>query len=137
MPITPWEDITGESCQKCGGPATHYYINIPLCCDCHGGKVVTKKEAEFEQALDGSDRWLFLYFPAHKNYKVYATSCIQDHTTPVQEQDTTRELKEGEVAAVFIEGKDKEKIISVIRGLIDSLLDTLALKEKVVGKEGK
>lgn len=46
MPMTPWEDIVGEKCSQCGGYATHWYGYSPLCCDCHGGKIISQEEAK-------------------------------------------------------------------------------------------
>ena len=44
MPMTSPEDIKGEHCDQCGKWASHFYGNIPLCCQCHGGGIWTEKE---------------------------------------------------------------------------------------------
>lgn len=44
MPVTYWEDIVGHACAECGKPASHWYGDIPLCCQCHGGDVVSAEE---------------------------------------------------------------------------------------------
>lgn len=46
MPATPWEEIVGHECIDCGGPATHWYGDIPWCCQCHGGDIVSMDRAE-------------------------------------------------------------------------------------------
>lgn len=46
MPLTLWEAIVGYKCEECGKPATHFYVIGPLCCECHGGGIVTNEEAE-------------------------------------------------------------------------------------------
>lgn len=51
MPVTLWKDIIGYNCGICGGSATHWYGNVPLCCDCHAGEgmgLVTREQAEAE-----------------------------------------------------------------------------------------
>jgi hypothetical protein len=46
--MTSWEDIAGEKCADCGGYATHHYGNVPVCCQCHGGNMITQEEAKAE-----------------------------------------------------------------------------------------
>lgn len=49
MPISEWDEMKGLYCLSCGGPATHYYGNTILCCDCHageGGGILTREQAE-------------------------------------------------------------------------------------------
>jgi len=43
--MTHPDDIKGWACCKCGGPATHFYGAVTLCCQCHGGEIVSKEEA--------------------------------------------------------------------------------------------
>jgi len=38
MPMSTWEEVAGHVCAICGGPATHAYGEIYLCCECHAGK---------------------------------------------------------------------------------------------------
>ena len=45
MPATDWRDVVGSLCCECGRPATHIYGGKPLCCQCHGGNVVSIEEA--------------------------------------------------------------------------------------------
>jgi len=48
-----WEDVAGLSCQICGGPATHHYGYMIICCDCHAGKdngCYNRADAEAEHA---------------------------------------------------------------------------------------
>jgi hypothetical protein len=45
MPLTPWIEILGYACERCGGYATHWYGPLALCCDCHGGNLVSQEEA--------------------------------------------------------------------------------------------
>ena len=47
MPCTLWEDIAGKKC-SCGNYATHYYGSEAICCQCHGGNLVTPEEAKRE-----------------------------------------------------------------------------------------
>jgi hypothetical protein len=50
MPMTEWQEAKGATCALCQGPATHYYGDIWICCDCHvgvpGGGLFTREEAE-------------------------------------------------------------------------------------------
>ena len=51
MPATPWDEIRGYNCVKCGGPAMHFYGNAPICCECHAGPgsgLISREEAERE-----------------------------------------------------------------------------------------
>jgi len=51
MPATPWNEIRGYNCVECGGPATHFYGNVPICCECHAGPgsgLISREEAERE-----------------------------------------------------------------------------------------
>lgn len=49
MPCDTWEDVAGKKCNGCGGYATHFYGSYgPICCDCHGGYLVSQKEAKKE-----------------------------------------------------------------------------------------
>lgn len=48
MPMTSWEDIYGEKCIECGKLATHFYGNTILCCQCHGGNLVSAEETMYE-----------------------------------------------------------------------------------------
>jgi hypothetical protein len=45
MPMTPWEAVIGHRCASCGGYATHIYGDIYLCCQCHGGDIISQAEA--------------------------------------------------------------------------------------------
>jgi hypothetical protein len=45
MPMTPWPEVIGKRCHACGGYATHIYGDIYLCCDCHGGFIISQEEA--------------------------------------------------------------------------------------------
>jgi hypothetical protein len=44
MPMTMMKDIVGTNCIECNKPATHYYANFPLCCQCYGGDILSEKE---------------------------------------------------------------------------------------------
>ena len=46
MPLTPWVEIVGHRCMECGGYATHWFGPAALCCDCHGGGLVSQAEAQ-------------------------------------------------------------------------------------------
>jgi hypothetical protein len=52
MPMTLWSEIAGHRCSMCDGPATHFYGNTTLCCECHigmpdeGVRPQTKEELE-------------------------------------------------------------------------------------------
>jgi hypothetical protein len=47
MPVTPWKEAFGKTCGMCGGPATHAYGLMWLCCDCHAGEGIwTREQAE-------------------------------------------------------------------------------------------
>jgi hypothetical protein len=46
MPCSIWEEVAGKRCESCGGYATHYYGNVLLCCECHGGYLVSHDEAK-------------------------------------------------------------------------------------------
>jgi hypothetical protein len=47
MPVTPWREAAGKICGMCGGPATHAYGLVWLCCDCHAGEGLwTREQAE-------------------------------------------------------------------------------------------
>ncbi|KKN33872.1 hypothetical protein LCGC14_0799520 [marine sediment metagenome] len=46
MPITPWEEVIGEHCYECGNYASHIYGSIYLCCQCHGGGLLTRAETD-------------------------------------------------------------------------------------------
>lgn len=48
MPCSTWEEVAGKKCQQCGGYATHYYGDILICCECHGGHLVSQKDAKIE-----------------------------------------------------------------------------------------
>lgn len=51
MPATPWDEIRGYNCGDCGGPATHFYGDFPICCDCHAGPgqgLIPRAQAEVE-----------------------------------------------------------------------------------------
>jgi hypothetical protein len=52
--MTPWVDIIGYRCITCGGYATHWDGVMALCCDCHGGGLVSQDEARImhEQGID-------------------------------------------------------------------------------------
>jgi len=39
MPATQWADIVGYRCKNCNAWASHWYGEIPLCCQCHGGNI--------------------------------------------------------------------------------------------------
>jgi hypothetical protein len=45
MPLTPWIDVLGYRCVQCGGFATHWYGHVTVCCQCHGGDLVSQDEA--------------------------------------------------------------------------------------------
>ena len=36
--MTQWDDIVGYTCIYCGHWATHWYGDVPICCDCHIGE---------------------------------------------------------------------------------------------------
>ena len=38
MPMSTWEEVAGLACQVCGGPATHFYGDMVICCGCHVGE---------------------------------------------------------------------------------------------------
>lgn len=44
MPMTPIQYMIGINCVDCGKPASHYYGFFPLCCQCHGGHILSEKE---------------------------------------------------------------------------------------------
>jgi hypothetical protein len=46
MPCSTWKEVAGKRCSQCNGYATHYYGNTLLCCDCHGGFLVSQREAK-------------------------------------------------------------------------------------------
>lgn len=48
--MTPWKDVAGKACELCDKPATHYYGDMLICCECHGGGLVSHEEAEKEHA---------------------------------------------------------------------------------------
>ena len=48
MPCSTWEEVAGKKCERCGNWATHYYGKVLMCCECHGGYLVTQEEAEKE-----------------------------------------------------------------------------------------
>jgi hypothetical protein len=48
MPMTTWEAIAGKRCADCGGYATHYFANDPVCCACHGGDMISQEDAKTE-----------------------------------------------------------------------------------------
>lgn len=60
MPLTSWEDVIGVSCQECGLPASHYWLGLPYCCQCHGGNIFTQEEtlAGHQQKGDDTDKVL-------------------------------------------------------------------------------
>jgi len=64
MPCDPWEQVAGEKCDMCGGYATHIYGVNYLCCECHGGCLVTQKEAKkmHEKFLKGKKKWRYNKF---------------------------------------------------------------------------
>jgi hypothetical protein len=33
-----WDEIVGYTCLYCGKWATHFYGNVPICCECHIGE---------------------------------------------------------------------------------------------------
>lgn len=49
MPVTEMAHVAGHACSGCGGPATHIYGEVYLCCGCHtgepGGGLVGPEEA--------------------------------------------------------------------------------------------
>ena len=47
MPWTPWGEVVGHGCDACGGPATHIYRDVFLCCGCHGGGYISQAYAQF------------------------------------------------------------------------------------------
>jgi hypothetical protein len=55
MPLTLWRDIIGERCDGCGGYATHWYGAVPLCCQCHGGDLVSQEEARRKHEQGDAD----------------------------------------------------------------------------------
>ena len=48
--MTAWKHIVGYRCEQCGKAATHFYVIGPLCCQCHGGDIISNKEAEIIHA---------------------------------------------------------------------------------------
>lgn len=49
MPCDTWKSIAGHRCSGCGGYATHFYGSYgAICCDCHGGYLVSQKDAKIE-----------------------------------------------------------------------------------------
>lgn len=49
MPCDTWEAIAGHRCNGCDGYATHFYGSYgPICCQCHGGHLVSQKDAKRE-----------------------------------------------------------------------------------------
>ena len=47
MPMTIMSDeFYGRRCDECGKLATHYYGNTVLCCQCHGGEILSEEETE-------------------------------------------------------------------------------------------
>lgn len=58
-PATTWLQVAGHRC-PCGNPATHIYMGVKICCQCHGGDWVTVAEAEqmHEQAIRDGKRML-------------------------------------------------------------------------------
>ena len=54
MPLTPWIDVLGYRCVSCGAYATHWYGNVTVCCQCHGGDLVSQEEARrmHERGID-------------------------------------------------------------------------------------
>ena len=44
MSMTSMQYIVGVNCISCIKPATHYYGLYPLCCQCHGGHILSEKE---------------------------------------------------------------------------------------------
>lgn len=47
MPMTPMDDLNGELCDSCEENfATHIYGNAFLCCECHGGNIISQEEME-------------------------------------------------------------------------------------------
>lgn len=49
MPCDTWEDVAGHKCNNCGGYATHFYgSHGAICCDCHGGCLVSQSDAKRE-----------------------------------------------------------------------------------------
>ncbi len=55
-----WEDVAGLACQICGGPATHYYGDVLICCGCHigdkDGGIYTEEQAKEWHAKILSER---------------------------------------------------------------------------------
>lgn len=42
-----WEDVAGHMCEICNeNPATHIYGLTFMCCQCHGGDIITPEEAK-------------------------------------------------------------------------------------------
>jgi hypothetical protein len=49
MAYDTWEDVAGHKCSGCGKYATHFYGSYgAICCDCHGGYLVSQKDAKKE-----------------------------------------------------------------------------------------
>jgi len=49
MPCDTWENVAGKVCNGCGGYATHFYGSYgAICCQCHGGYLVSPKDAKIE-----------------------------------------------------------------------------------------
>jgi hypothetical protein len=49
--MSAWEDVAGEKCCECDGPATHIYGDVYWCCDCHAGKdcgLISREDAQKE-----------------------------------------------------------------------------------------
>jgi len=50
--ITPWQDIAGLKCRRCGGFASHFDgSGDPVCCKCHGGNYFKPEDVEFAHKM--------------------------------------------------------------------------------------
>ena len=43
--------MIGHKCVGCGGYATHLYGDVYLCCDCHGGYIISQIVSEATEKL--------------------------------------------------------------------------------------
>ena len=49
MAVATWEEVAGITCAYCNlNPATHFWGDNPICCQCHdpGGGLVSPAEAQ-------------------------------------------------------------------------------------------
>lgn len=52
MPVTNWEEIQGYRCVICSRPASHFWLNAPFCCQCHGGNLCSARETRENNPCD-------------------------------------------------------------------------------------